>query len=113
MLKENLRVIDIVTAVPQIRMIQVALHQGSFQSYKNLIERLRRALPNKSIMASVEFTKVNEKKIYSRNSQQNNPVVQVAIPGNVLETEVDMRMGKKGFISDFFLIFARNIKIFY
>ena len=107
------RIIDIVTAVPQIRMIQVAFHHGSFQSYKNLIERLKRALPTKSIMASVEFARVNEKKIYSRISEQNNPVVQVAIPGNVLETEVDMRMGKKSFISEFFLIFARNIKIFY
>ena len=95
------RVIDIVTAVPQIRMIQVAFHQGSFQSYKDIIERLRRALPTKSIMASVEFSKVNEKKIYSRNSQQNNPVVQVAIPGNdVLETEVDMQIGKKNSISE-------------
>ena len=94
------RVFDIVTAVPQIRMIQVAFHQGSFQSYKNLIERLRRALPTKSIMASVEFSKVNEKKLYSRISQQNNPVVQIAIPGNLLETEVDMQIGKKSSISE-------------
>ena len=93
------RVFDIVTAVPQIRMIQVAFHQGSFQSYKDIIERLRRALPTKSIMASVEFSKVNEKKMYSRITQQNNPVVQVAIPGNVLETEVDMQIGKKSSIS--------------
>ena len=95
------RVFDIVTAVPQIRMIQVAFHQGSFQSYKDIIERLRRALPEKSIMASVEFSKVNEKKMYSRITQQNNPVVQVAIPGNVVETEVDMQTGKKSLIFEF------------
>ena len=98
------RVFDIVTAVPQIRMIQVAFHHGSFQSYKNLIERLRRALPNKSIMASVEFARVNEKKMYSRISEQNNPVVQVAIPGNVSETEVDIQIGKKNYPAKPFLV---------
>ena len=87
------RVIDIVTAVPQIRMIQVAFHHGSFQSYKNLIERLRRALPNKSIMASVEFARVNEKKIYSRISEQNNPVVQVAIPSDIGVALLFLRKG--------------------
>lgn len=46
--------------------------------------------------------------MYSRISEQNNPVVQVAIPGNVLETEVDMRMGKKSFISEFLSDFCNE-----
>lgn len=90
------RIIDTISEIPEIRMISVSFDQGSFNRHKNLIERLRRALPTKSILATVEYSKITEKKIYQRPAQKKNAVIEVAIPGpnEVENTEVNFQIGK-------------------
>ena len=90
------RIIDTVSEIPEIRMISVSFDQASFNRYKNLIERLRRALPTKSILATTEYSKTTEKKDYQRTGQKKNTVIEVAIPGpnEVEKTEVNFQIGK-------------------
>ena len=91
---------DILREIPEIKMIQVTYdqHQGSFQNYLNLIENIRRAFPDKSIMVDGAFNAL-DLRTYERGALQRNQTVQIAIPAenNPDVTAIDLNEGNNHF----------------
>ena len=93
---------DILKEIPEIKMVQVTYdqHQGSFQNYLQLIENIRRAFPNKSIIVDGAFNAL-DLRTYERGAVQQNQRVEVTIPAenNPDVTPIDVHEGNQHFFS--------------
>ena len=94
---------DILREIPEIKMIQVTYdqHQGSFQNYLKLVENIRRAFPDKSIMVDGAFNGL-DLRTYERGALQRNQTVQIAIPAenNPDLAAIDVNEGNKHSLSN-------------